>query len=328
MLKEKFKDKIIACVGASNTHEGEYVYAMRSYIKTQTDKCYFLTRGIAGNRASLAKFMIDEDVIKDKPDYAIFTFGTNDVGVWLYDADKEENAELTLQRNERIEEHKNCINEMFTRCLDNGITPIYCTVPPVNERIDENAEIKTVGDNKEKSELVKNTFYQRESFRRVNNGLKNIAKVMQKYCLDNGFDFIDLITPFHKEMLVKNGLYQEDGIHLTQKGHDITARVLLEFLGYEDKNFFYKKYNDLDELQALENAYNGAQFFLRPTYVPENTPDVPTESYEDRLKLVEDIHLFPEKHPDYSVRYAKYAYGNLDKLSILRKTIKIKATKV
>lgn len=328
MLKEKFKNKIIACVGDSNTHEGEYVYAMRAYLKTQTDKCYFLTRGIAGNRASLTKFMIDEDVLIDKPDYAIFVLGSNDVGTWLYDVDKKETEELLAQRKERINEHLECIDEMFKRCIENGITPIYCSAPPVNERLDENAQIQTVGDNKEKAELIKETFYKSENFKSVNRGLSDIENVMKKYCEDNGFEFISLFSSFHKEMLLVDDLYQQDGIHLAQKGHDITARIILKFLGYEDKDYSYKRYNDVDELQRYENAYNSAQFFLRPTYVPENTPDVPAESFESVSKHLEDIHFHPEKHPDYALRYAKHAYGNLEKLASLRKIIREKATKI
>ena len=330
MLKEKYRNKLIACVGASNTQGGEWVYAMRGYVKTQTEKCYFLTRGVAGNRASLAKYMVDEDVFCDKPDYAIISFGANDLGIWLYEEEKGETPEILEERAKRNKDHFDSIVEIFDRCVERGITPIYATAAAMNERLVETGDIETVGDNKEKADLLKKNFYKQENFKRINKGLRALADMMKAYCEEKGYGFIDILKESRDAMLTTDGMYKEDGIHCTQKGHDVTARAILKFLGYEDPNneFKYVRHQDLDELQNLERSYCASEFFLRPTFVPYGTPDIERACFEERVALVEDIHNHPEKYAEYSVNYAKYAYGYMDKTRELRKIIKEKAIRV
>lgn len=329
MLKEKFKNKLIACMGASNTQGGEWVYGMRSFIKTQKDKCYFLTRGIAGNRASLAKYMIDEDVFCDKPDYVIICFGANDLGIWLYEEEKGETPEILEAREKRNNDHLESIKEMFERAKARGITPIYATAAAMNERLVEEKDIKTVDDNEEKGKLVKENFYKQKNFIRINKGLRALADKMKAFCIENGYDFIDILGETRKDMLEKDGMYKEDGIHMTEKGHLQTSKAILRFLGYEvEDNISLTRYPDLDELQTIERSYCASQFFLRPTFVPFGTPDIDRACYEERVQLVEDIHNHPEKYAEYSVGYAKYAYGYMDKTRELRKIIKEKAMKV
>lgn len=329
MIKEKFKNKLIACMGASNTQGGEWVYSMRSFIKSQEDKCYFLTRGIAGNRASLAKYMIDEDVFCDKPDYVIISFGANDLGIWLYDEEAGETPEILAEREKRNKEHLESIKEMFDRAKARGITPIYSTAAAMNERLVEEEDIKTVGDNEEKAKLIKQNFYKQNNFKRINKGLRALADIMKEFCAENGYDFIDVLEGTRQDMLVKDGMYQEDGIHMTEKGHASTAKVILKFLGYDvPDDLPSERYADLDELQNIERQYCTSQFFLRPTYVPFGTPDVDRESFREREEKVSDIYLHPEGKAAYAVNYAKYAYGNLRRTRELREIIKEKAVKV
>ena len=85
-MKQEFTGKTICLLGDSIMEHGFYTYYLRSYFENKKEKCFFFNRGVAGNRAIMAQYLLEDEVYFLNPDYVFICFGANDLGVWLYDS--------------------------------------------------------------------------------------------------------------------------------------------------------------------------------------------------------------------------------------------------
>ena len=318
MMKKEFKDKVIAIFGASIDEHGYYMDNMRRFIAKQDEKCYIVNRSIGGNYAMLACNMIEDEIDTLKPDIVIVHFGGNDVGLYNYNANVPETEEVIAKREASVKKYFKYMRQLVSMLKERGKEVYIMTPVCTDELIFEKEDIETVKDNVDKAKYLKSDFYCRASMRNVNNAfreqivpeLKNIAK-------EFSVGLIDTFSETHKEMLKGEGMFNEDGIHYSQKGHVVLAKILLNYLGYENIPDSFDIKNDLcSVINKLEQIERHIQFFRRWIFYPlEHKPfaDVNTEA-DVKAKLKELMQ--DPKYPYYA--YAEVADYFYDDLTLLR----------
>ena len=318
MMKKEFKDKVIAIFGASIDEHGYYMDNMRRFIAKQDEKCYIVNRSIGGNYAMLACNMVEDEIDTLNPDVVFVHFGTNDIGVYNYNANVPETEEVIAKREASVKKYFKYMRQLLSMLKERGKEVYIMTPVCTDELIFEKEDIETVKDNVDKAKYLKSDFYCRASMRNVNNAfreqivpeLKNIAK-------EFSVGLIDTFSETHKEMLKGEGMFNEDGIHYSQKGHVVLAKILLNYLGYENIPDSFDIKNDLcSVINKLEQIERHIQFFRRWIFYPlEHKPfaDVNTEA-DVKAKLKELMQ--DPKYPYYA--YAEVADYFYDDLTLLR----------
>ncbi len=264
MFNKEFKDKKIAFLGDSILAHAYYLNDMRAFMHTQKDRCYLFNRGIGGNRADMIDCLMQDEVFAIKPDYCVICFGGNDVGVWLYDSFKEVTPELLKDREKRNESHRQGIKRFVKYCKQKGIIPILMSDYATNELLEEKPDIPTLGDNKEKADLIGPWFYKRKSFQAVNDALRGYRDFLKEYAEQEGIMFFDLFEKTYKNMREEEGLFNSDGMHFSVKGHKYVAKGVLELMGYENVPL------DLNYLDVPEELRDIESLERRPAFIRFN----------------------------------------------------------
>ena len=269
-MKKQFKDKIIAIYGASLIRHGHFISYMRSYMMDQEEKCYVFNRGVGGNTAFIGLKCLEDEILTLKPDVVIFTYSGNDMGIWLYDANKEETEELIAKRRARNETYFKSLEDIIIKLKENGITPIIGTPFPYNENIERREDVKTLADNKEKEDYIGPSFYTPETFTKLNKALSEFGVKIKELAKKHDIDVIDIFAGINKNMPKNSVNYIRDGIHYTPEGHKYAAKVFLEYLGYENVGLEFKQNDKVDEIREVEELLRMIQFVRRPYFLPDN----------------------------------------------------------
>ena len=260
-MKQQFIGKTIYFLGDSHTARGRYVYYLRSAMQGRDEKCYFFNCGASGARAETGKYtLIQELEGRQKPDYVFVMFGTNDMGIWLYDADKEVTNELLAKREERDRRYQNSIREIVGILRERGITPVLMSTVCVNELLIEKENIQTVADNQEKEDYIGPSFYKRKTFRAINVALKGYADWVKAYAESENIAYIDNFTPSYHHTLTATDTHLEDGTHLSESGYMAVAKNILKYLGVEDVPEQLPKTPENDAICAVEGKERNLQF--------------------------------------------------------------------
>jgi len=92
--------------------------------------------------------------------------------------------------------------------------------------------IISVIDNAEKEDVLDDGFYKKETFFRINGGLKDFRDGVESIAKELDVEFWDLFT----DMLscVDHSCYNDDGIHFNEKGHFFIAKHILWHMCGED----------------------------------------------------------------------------------------------
>ena len=235
-MNKQFENKRICFLGASTIQNGGFIACLRSYYSQEGYKRlpYFFNRGLGGNRAIMVKALLCDEVLSLQPDYCFILFGLNDMGIWLYDSNEKETAELLQERKERDELFYKGIFETVKELKTHGIVPILISTLAVNERLMEREDIETVADNKEKGRMIGDGFYKRKTFANINQKLRTYSERLKQYAKSENIDFIDGFDYFYSLLDNASELYREDGIHLTEYGQGMIARMILEFFDCEN----------------------------------------------------------------------------------------------
>ena len=85
----------------------------------------------------------------------------------VFSSFRKVDEELLKKREIRTEKYLSSIREIALKIKRKGITPIFVTLVPVNERLDETQKIKTVADNKEKEDYIGPEFYTKKTFKNI-----------------------------------------------------------------------------------------------------------------------------------------------------------------
>lgn len=269
-MKEIFKNKRICFLGDSITHHGYYIANMRWFVHNQKEKCIFFNRGIGGNRADMAEYLFEKEVVALNPDFCFFSFGCNDMGIWLYDCFKQETETLLAERMQRNQRYFDGIRTIIQQCKARDVRPVIMTPYPVNELLEEKPDIPTLGDNKEKAELIGPWFYKKRTFQKINAALKIYGEKLREIATEENCLFVDLYTPLNEVMHKEKDVFAVDGIHYTPKGHSFIAKILLAYLGYEDipKRFESDEVNE--EISRMEANQRNFAYVLFNVFHPCN----------------------------------------------------------
>lgn len=277
-MKKLFLNKRICFLGASNISHGHSIYDMRSFIRGATEKCTVYNRGTGGNRADMAKAILEEEVFALSPDICFIVYGTNDIGIWLYDCYKDETPSLLAEREARNSRYFAAIKETAALLKAKGVTPVISSPFCVNEMLIEKPDIPTLADNKEKALLIPPWFYKRATFEKINIALRGYAEGLKKICSENNFLYFDAFGKTFAEMKREEGLFKEDGVHYTEKGHAHIAKEFLEYLGYENVPTEFKKDAFNDRIFQIEQEERGARFITCNEFNPYNGAHTAGES--------------------------------------------------
>ncbi len=255
-MKKEFIDKDVYFIGDSITAHGFYINDCNAYMKTESENCRLFNRGYGGARSSVALGYI-EDEIKDicAGDVAFLSFGVNDMGVWLYDGLKEETPELLEKREARLNVCIDGYRKLIEILRAEGISPVIFITIAANQYLAERENIQTVADNKEKEDYIGPSFYTRKTYARINDGIARLCSKLSDLSEQEGVPFLSCFEYF-KEVSATEGdkIYGPDGIHLTEYGHSLLAKRVLEFMGCEDVPETFDGLARCDEVIALTNA--------------------------------------------------------------------------
>lgn len=116
-LVPQFQDGDRVCfVGDSITHGGSYhSYVYLYYLTRFPDRNFQVwNKGISGDKASHVLQRFEEDIATAKPTVSTLMLGMNDIGRWLYGADKTDAASLAQQQH-YIDTYKSDITKLVGR---------------------------------------------------------------------------------------------------------------------------------------------------------------------------------------------------------------------
>ena len=304
-------------VGDSIVSGGHFVYDMRSFIRKNDRKCFVYNRGIGGNRSIMAQYLLEDDVFWAKPDYAILTYGGNDMGMWLYDSDKEETPELLAKRQKRKNEFFTGVKKNVEMCLQNGVIPILQSTWAMNERIVERTDIQTLGDNKEKEEYMGPSFYKRATFLKLNRALAEWTNELREYAEKEHILFFDAFSKTRELMLKIDGLFRDDGVHYSEQGQHYLAKIMLEFLGYQVDGADFETSDFNDELRQIERNERNVAFFNWGMFNPYVGPVIGEDKKLAEIKRIAE----DENEPAWLTTGAQKYFRDYKNVKELREEI-------
>ncbi len=254
-------NKTVCFLGDSITEHGHYTYALRSYLHRKNLSVDIYNCGLGGMRADrVTAEQIEYEVTSVNANYCVISFGVNDLGIWLYDSFLEVTEEVLRQRKERNENFFNGIKSVVKILKLKGVEAVLMSPFPVNELLEEKPDIPTIGDNKEKSQLINQWFYKRKTFVEINKGLKIYNDWLKEYSQSENVKFIDIFDLLRKYALKFNGLFNQDGIHYSKIGGEYIAKSILYATG--EKRNKKEFVNDLknDEIYLAERDDRAVSF--------------------------------------------------------------------
>jgi lysophospholipase L1-like esterase len=315
MFNKDFKNKKIVFLGDSIMADGRYMHNMRAYMHDKEDRCYILNSGIGGNRADMAFDLLDVEVFADKPDYCLVCFGANDIGGWLYGANVVVDEKNLEERKTRNNNYFNGIDHICTRCKENGVTPILMSPYATNQRIIEKDNIQTLGDNKEKAEKLGSSFYKQESLKNVNGALRLYRDFLKKYAEEHeGVIFLDMFEKSFEVMMNDTDLFNDDGVHYSEKGHKHLAKIILELFGYENVSLEFIHGEGAEDVWNAEKLDRNGKFVRYNQFNAVNGPS----TIQDHIDWCNKT-LANEKEPMWLKNSCKAYLENYNKFEENRK---------
>ena len=262
-MKSEFIEKTVCVLGASIVANGGFVYDLRSYFHSTKEKCCFYNRGIGGNRAIMASALAEDEVLSLNPDYAMICYGVNDVGIWLYDVNKKVTDEVLKERAERDVLFYQGYKQIAEKLLKRGVQPIVCSPFPPNKYFKNEAKVDTLGDNREKSDNVRSGFYCPQNLTALFEKLAEYSENLKKYANDAGLLFWDIFGAVAKKAdgVSGEGVYEKDGIHISERGHALIAQAILEFMECENIPRSFEKSCENDAIKSAEERERAIQYF-------------------------------------------------------------------
>ena len=276
-----FENKSIFFFGDSNTNVGTYISYLREYFLDKKAKVHFFNNGIGGARIDMLPNIIEEELDYFKPDYAVLSYGVNDLGIWFYGKDRVLDDEDKLEIERRVNAYKENLEYCIKYLKDRKIIPIVFSPFCVDENITERESIATVDDNKEKAQLIDDDFYKRQSFININLGIKRLSKIAEEVAKKENVLYLDMFAKTHA--MVDTECFFADGIHYTDKGHGVIAKIVLDFMGYDNNIEFNSLSSEINNLDSLEQDMR-AYYFIKYNLLNEKEKKVPLNVLIEQLK--------------------------------------------
>lgn len=155
-----------------------------------------INRGVNGDTTAGMLSRSYEDAIKSKPDIVIIMGGTNDF--------------ICGRSEERVEEN---ISALCQEAAMNNIIPIIVIQPPIAE------------------EIAKRFWNPHVDYGKANSSIKNYRKWVIDNKVSTNVNYIDIYKTILELCNTQNKKeYYIDGIHLTEKGHNVIAKLVIDKL--------------------------------------------------------------------------------------------------
>ena len=292
-MKKEFLNKKICFLGGSNIQHGTFLTYLRSVLPKEI---YLFNRGLGGNRAEMACALLQDEILNLKPDYCFVLYGTNDVGIWLYDQMLEKDESAIAERKNRDERFLKGIEETVKALKTAGVKPVLMSPWAVDELLIEKTDIQTVADNKEKEKRVTSDIYTRSTFRNINKKLGDYAEKVKAISERENLDFIDLYSNSYLLLQKDRGLFGEDGIHLTDYGHQTFAKWIFEYLVGNSKTVVWQKSARALKIEEMEAAERRVQYVKWAMFHPILGYDHSNLECEIEKLLKGKATLSPQRH--------------------------------
>ena len=286
MFNKAFKDKKVVFLGDSGVYDGRYLHNMRAYMHDKEDRCYLINRGIGGNRADMIDCLIEDEVFSLNPDYCFICFGVNDMGAWLYDSRKEITPEILEEREKRDQSFYEGNRRFIKYCKDHGVKPVLMPAYMCNEDLAEVSGIKTLGDNKEKAQLLDSNFYKRQNLKNINDKLRVYSDFLRELAKQEKVDFIDLFEISYKTIKGRTDVWGPDAVHMTDRGHQWIAKLILEYLGYENVGLEFTHGEGASEVWTTERRERNPYFIIYNMFNAVNGTFTEEEKIQECKKLI------------------------------------------
>ena len=283
-MMNRFNNKSIFFFGDSITNGGAFLAQLRGYFLENNQHVAVYNKGIGGARADMLRYLLAEELSFFKPDYAVLSYGVNDLGIWLYRSGEQLSQAQEDEKEKRIEIYAESVLLAVRDLKQRVIIPIICSPFCVNKDIVEREDIQTVGDNKEKAGLIDDCFYKKDTFKNINGGLARLRECSLKIAQDEGVEFWDLL-----EITLRDAdadCFISDGIHYTKKGHCVIANGILQCMGYLDCVREKYDYTEIKEIDIVEQDMR-AYFFCKYTLLEIKDGNI---SVEDTKKLLKEFY--------------------------------------
>lgn len=254
----KYENKTVFFIGDSITANGTFVHLLRLYFKEKGYRVYLQNKGIPGGTAELIHEALDEELEAHTPDFAVISFGANDVAYYEYNTDTIGKESLALIKKRKFEEYSANMTLLVSKLKGRGITPILCSPFCFNRYLKEETERETVVDLCEK-EAIDHKFYDPAVFEKINESLLEFGGFVESLANKNGLEFWDLYNLTYEK--TTPDCFESDGIHYTPKGDYIIAEYMLknmchQSLGTPKEDIACK---EIAELELEEISY----FFIK-----------------------------------------------------------------
>ncbi len=290
-MLQDFKNKKIAFIGDSILEHGHYTYYIRSFLHQRKDNVIIYNGGIGGMCASLVtEKCLYADALYYSPDYCMFSYGVNDLGIWFYDSYLEQDEKVAQGINELNEQYFNGVKNIVNMLKAKGVKPILLSPMPVNELLVEKPDIPTLADNKDKGELIKPWFYKRKTFVEINKGLEKYNDFLRELALENDLIFFDVFDKLKKLSFTEQGMFGQDGIHYTEHGAKFIAKCILECIGYDEVTIDFGADAENDKIKKIENQDRGISFI---TYARLASPEYDELTQEQKIEKIKETYIDP-----------------------------------
>ena len=276
----EFENKTLFFFGDSITNDGGFLTQMRGCLLKTENRVFLFNKGVGGARAGILRYLLEEELSFLKPDYAVLSYGVNDLGIWLYRNDRQLTEDDLLDKEKRIQEYRENVLLAVQALKRKNINPIICSPFCVNEQIVEREDIKTIGDNKEKTALIDDSFYKRATFHNINIGLGKLRDIARDIAQSEHVKFWDMYD--YTLNNVSAGCFSSDGIHYTHKGNCVIANGLLSYMGFFDTSTESNNNPVLSEISTLENDMR-AYFFIKYNLLETKNESISLDETKQRL---------------------------------------------
>jgi lysophospholipase L1-like esterase len=190
---------------AAQSPEKKWCAIVEKMLREKGRQCEVINAGVGGNtsREGLARF--EKDVLAHKPDMVLIEFGGND-------------ATNDLARRVELGEFNENLKRMLAELKKQNAKIVMLTFPPI---IDEWHDVG------------KHDFFQ--NWGGLDGCIEEYREAVRRFAKENGLRLADIDQAIRKEIQTQEAgtFILRDGVHLTDEGNEVVARVLSEVIGRE-----------------------------------------------------------------------------------------------
>lgn len=219
--------KSIFLIGDSITANGNFLGYVRMQLQREGNKIFLHNKGIPGGTTELFLDVIEEEMQDFVPEYALISFGANDIGYWEYNLLSLGTDSLKKIKEERQRAYIKSLSLIVDKLEQRGVKVILSSPFCMNKYLSAKENIKTVVDLKEKREIDYG-FYNEKVFCELNKALCDLGHAIKDLAEERGLEFWDIFAQTYEN--VREDSFEEDGIHYSQKGNELIAELIFKNL--------------------------------------------------------------------------------------------------